>query len=104
MPRDDAALVDAFLRSLAAADGDGAPLPEAAAILRRAQLRERLQAEQRRVDRTALPLALVALLGSCAVMVPLWGLPVAASVAAGLVTAVTAVSVALVGGLALIEA
>jgi hypothetical protein len=61
VPRDDAALVDAFLRSLAAADDAREPLPEAAAILRRARLRETLEAEQRRVDRTAVPLLAAAL-------------------------------------------
>jgi hypothetical protein len=63
--RDDTALVQASLRALAARDETG-PLPAAEAILRRARLRERLEAEQRRVDRAALPLLLVALIGPTA--------------------------------------
>ena len=103
MPRDDRALVETFLRSIAAGDDDGAPLPDVDAILRRAHLRERLEAEQRRVDRAGLPLALAVLLAPCAVAIPLWGLPVTAAVAGGLVAAVTAACAALVVGLALIE-
>lgn len=102
MPRDDRALVETFLRSMAAA-GDDAPLPDVDAILRRAQLRERLEAEQRRVDRAGMPLVLAVLVGPCAVAISLWGLPMASAVAGGLVTAVTAVCAALVVRLALIE-
>ena len=104
MPRDDRALVEAFLRTIAAGGEDGAPLPDVDVILRRAQLRERLEAEQRRVDRAGLPLALAVLIAPCAVAIPLWGLPVAAAVAGGLVAAVTAVCAAVVVRLALIEA
>ena len=63
MPRDDADdAVAAFLRELAAEPPAG-PLPDAHALLRRARLRERLEAEQRAADRVSRPILAAGLLG-----------------------------------------
>ena len=108
MPRHDADdAVAAFLRELAAEPLPGpppGPLPDPQAILRRARLRERLEAEQRAVDRVARPILAAGLLGPFVAGVvlmlhsPASGAGVTA--AAGLLTA----AVALLGvRLALIE-
>jgi hypothetical protein len=102
--RDDAAVVDVYLRSLAAAGEEGTPLPDPRAILRRARLRERLEAEQRRVDRAALPLLLAALIGPVAGLLVVALHPVGAGGAPlAVAAAVTALAGALTVRLALIE-
>ena len=101
--RDDDALVRAFLRTLAAADTEGA-LPDPQAIVRRARLQERLAAEQRAADRVARPILAAGLLGPVGVAVFLAMLPASSNLivlaAAGLGTALAA---ALGVRLALIE-
>jgi hypothetical protein len=97
-------LVDAYLQSLAEAGAGGRPLPEVEAILRRARLRERLEAEQRRVDRATLPLLVVALLGPAAGLVTVVLQPSAASATAvALATAFAALAGTFAVRLALIE-
>jgi hypothetical protein len=99
--RDDAELVDAFMQSLASAPEDGRPLPDAQLVLRRADLRARLEAEERRVRGAALPLLAAALLGPCAVVVALGVTPTPSALVGGL--AVIALAGTLAVRLALIE-
>jgi hypothetical protein len=91
--RDDDALVRAFLRTLAAADTDGA-LPDPQVILRRARLQERLAAEQRAADRVARPILAAGLVGPFGVAVVLAMLPASSNLivlgTAGLCTALAA--------------
>jgi hypothetical protein len=95
---DDAALVETFLRALAAASEDGSPLPDADAIVRRACLRERLEEDQRRTDRAALPLFATTLLGPLAVILALAMRPMAAGAT---VLMLAAAATALAGAFAL---
>jgi len=88
---DDGALVGTFLRALAAAADDGSPLPAADAIVRRARLRERLEEDQRRADRAALPLLAAALLGPLAAILALAARPLSAGAAVLLLAAAATV-------------
>jgi hypothetical protein len=98
MPRPDAddavAAVAAFFRELAAEPPRG-PLPDPQAILRRARLRERLEAEQQAADRATRPILAAGLLGPFVaglflVLDPTAG-GAAATTAAGLLIAAVAV-------------
>jgi len=72
MPRLDADdVVAAYMRELAADTRATDPLPDPQNILRRARLRERLEAEQRAADRVARPMLVAGLLGPLAAGVAL---------------------------------
>ena len=91
---DDRDLVAAFMRALAVQAGDPQPLPDPHGILRRAHLRERLEAEQRATDRVAQPILTAGLLGPFGVALVLATLPRSGSLtvlaAVGLFTALAA--------------
>jgi hypothetical protein len=71
----DTDLVAAFMRALAAEAAEPRALPDAQAILRRARLVERLEAEQQRADRVARPILVAGLLAPFGVAVFLSTLP-----------------------------
>jgi uncharacterized membrane protein len=86
--------VTAFLRELAAEPEPTRPLPDPQVLLRRARLRERLQAEQRAADRVAGPILVAGLLGPFVAGLVLALQPPAAgavTAAAGLLTAAVVV-------------
>ena len=104
MKREDKTLVHAFMQSLAAAaEPGGRPLPEAQLIVRRAEVRARLEAEERLVLRAAVPLVAAAVLGPFALMAVLWDAPAAGLLMGVLGAAATALSGMLALRLAMID-
>ena len=95
MKRADAVHVEWFMHALAAEPDTAAPLPEAAAILRRARLRARLHEEQQRADRAALPMIVTAVLGPCLALLALSSAPLAAAALATLAAVLGGLAVAL---------
>lgn len=87
--------VAAFMQELAAEPGPPGALPDPQLVLRRARLRERLEAEQRAADRVARPILVAGLLGPFLAGLVLALQPPAAdagvTAAAGLLTAAVAV-------------
>jgi hypothetical protein len=84
-------VIAAFMRDLAAEPGPRGPLPDVQAVLRRARLRERLEAEQHAADRVARPMLAAGLLGPFLAGIALAVHPgdagAAVTAAAGLLTA-----------------
>ena len=96
--------VAAFMRALAAEPGPPAPLPDPRILLRRARLREQLEAEQRAADRATRPILVAGLLGPFLAGAVLALQPPAAGTVVTAAASLLSVAVAVLGvRLALIE-
>jgi hypothetical protein len=96
--------IAAFMRELAAAPERTGPVPDPRAVLRRARLRESLEAEERAARRVARPILLAGLLGPFLAGLALVMSPPTSGAAATAATALVTAAVALLGvRLALIE-
>jgi hypothetical protein len=96
--------VAAFLRELAAEPEPPRPLPDPQILLRRARLRDRLEAEQLAADRVARPILAAGVVGPFVAGVVLAVQPPAAGMAVTVAAALFTAAVAVLGvRLALIE-
>jgi hypothetical protein len=95
--------IAAFLRELAAEPEPPGPLPDPRTILRRARLRERLEADQEAAERVARPILAVGLVGPFVAGLALATQPGATGGALAMAGVVSALAVILGVRLALIE-